>query len=148
MPSLKGNYLEPIDILEKSAIMNLMADGYLPLIFAPGAAVVKNLQYYSSVEGNVESNMYSSLLATLLEADTLIMITEAPLDSINPVHNSNGGMMKINYMELQKMYISGYYKNKDLSNIIKAVLSFITKGGSRSVIMPAGSIGSGIEIIK
>ncbi|WMT51650.1 MAG: hypothetical protein RE471_01915 [Ferroplasma sp.] len=144
--SYKGDYLEPVDILEKSAIMALMADGYLPLISAPGAPVVKNLQYYRFIKGNVDPNMYSSLLATLLEADTLMIIADVPLKSINTWHNNNGGVIKINYKDLQERYASGYYRDTGFSSMIKAIISFISKGGRRSLIIPAGSMDSGIEI--
>ncbi|WP_298279589.1 hypothetical protein [Ferroplasma sp.] len=148
LPSSNASHLEPVDILEKSAIMNLMADGYLPLISAPGAPVVKNLQYYSSVKGTVESNMYSSLLATLIEADTLMVITNAPLDPLNTWHNNNSGVIKMDYMGLQEKYMSGYYKDTGLGSMIKAIISFISKGGSRSLIIPAGRMDRGIEISR
>ncbi len=145
-PSSRDSYLEPVDILEKSAIMALMADGYLPLIFAPGVPVVKNLQYYSCIKGIVEPNMYSSLLATLLEADTLMIITDVPIGPMNTWHNNKNGAIKINYMDLQERYVSGYYRDANLGSMIKAIISFISKGGSRSLIIPAGSMDSGIEI--
>ena len=148
MPYLKDSYLEPVDIPEKSAIMNLMADGYLPLVFAPGAPVIKNLQYYSSIDGIVEANMYSSLLATLLEADTLMVITERPLKVLNTGNRKENGPWKMGYEELREMYLSGYFKNTGMDNMIKSIISFISKGGKKSIIVPTDSMYFSVEIVK
>jgi carbamate kinase len=148
MPSLKDSYLEPVDIPEKSAIMNLMADGYLPLVFAPGAPVIKNLQYYISIDGIVEANMYSSLLATLLEADTFMIITEMQLKALNTGNPKENGPMKMDYEELREMYLSGYFKNTGMDNMIKSIISFISKGGKRSIIVPTDSMDFSVEILK
>ena len=148
MPSLKGSYLDPVDIPEKSAIMNLMADGYLPLVFAPGAPVVKNLQYYSSIDGIVEANMYLSLLATLLEADTLMVITEMPLMALDTGNRQENGRWKMSYKELREMYLSGYFKKTGMDNMIKSIISFISKGGKKSIIVPMDSMNFSVEIVK
>ncbi len=140
-----SSYLEPVDIPEKSSVMDLMADGYLPLIFAPGAPVVRNLQYYSSVDGHVQANMYSSLLATLLEADTMIIITDMPLKALNP-DDKKVDTVKIGYRELKEMHSSGYFKNTGFEDMIMSIINFISKGGKKSIIMQMNRIDSRIEI--
>lgn len=142
----KSGYLEPVDILEKSSVMNLMADGYLPLIFAPGAPVVKNLQYYSSIDGYVQANMYSSLLATLLEADTLVIITDMPLKALNLDNDNKCDTVKIGYRELMEMQSSGYFKNTGFENMILSIIKFISKGGKKSIIIQMDGIDSRVEI--
>ncbi len=142
----KSGYLEPVDILEKSSVMNLMADGYLPMIFAPGAPVVKNLQYYSSVNGHVQANMYLSLLATLIEADTMIIITGMPLMALNPNDDKEVTKVKIGYMELRERHSSGYFKNTGFENMIMSIINFISKGGKKSIIIQMNSMDSRVEI--
>ncbi len=142
----KSGYLEPVDILEKSSVMNLMADGYLPLIFAPGAPVVKNLQYYSSIDGHVQANIYSSLLATLIEADTMIIITDMPLKALNPDDDKKVATVKIGYRELSERHSSGYFENTGFEYMIMSIINFISKGGKKSIIIQMDRMDSKVEI--
>ena len=143
----KERYLEPVDVLEKSAIMDLMADGYLPLIFAPGVPVIKDLQYYTSVDGIIDGNLYSSLLASLLEADTFMIITNTDLTAINFGNSAINKIKKISYRELYEKYMKGYFKNADLNGVIKSVINFISRGGREAVIIRDVGFEFRIEIV-
>ncbi|WP_337859822.1 hypothetical protein [Ferroplasma sp.] len=119
----------PVDVLEKSAIMALLSDGYLPIVI-PDFPVAKELQYYSDSKESVDIYSASSLLATLIEADKLIIISERRLaiDNIETLKN-------IKYARLRELFYNSSFKDPEMLKIIGAMLDFIYKGGKATMLI-------------
>lgn len=129
-------FLEPVDIPEKSAIMTLMSDGYLPIIIGAGFPVVKELQYYNNYQGMVNNYSSSSLLGTLIEADELIIIS-AHKDEFEGIVNIQKLLKNITFNALMDIYKRGQFKDNITDKKIKAMLDFISKGGKKAILMSA-----------
>ncbi|AGO61022.1 amino acid kinase family protein [Ferroplasma acidarmanus] len=129
-------FLEPIDIPEKSAIMTLMSDGYLPIIIGAGFPVVRELQYYNNCHGMVNNYSSSSLLGTLIEADELIIIS-GHKDEFEGIVNSGKLLKNITFNALMDIYKSGHFNDNITGKKIKAMLDFISKGGKKAILMSA-----------
>ncbi len=123
---------EPLDILEKSAISSLLADGYVPLaIGGGGVPVVRELGYYKNFYGIVDKDLASSLLGTLIDADRLIIITGVNNVYINYGKNNQKPLKKINYNQLLNYYNENQFEEGTMKPKIRAALNFIRKGGKR-----------------
>jgi len=130
-------FLEPVDIPEKSAIMTLMSDGYLPIIIGAGFPVVRELQYYNKYQGMVNNYSSSSLLGTLIEADELIIIS-AHKDEFEGIVNSQKLLNNITFDALMDIYKRGKFKDNIAGKKVKAMLDFISKGGKKAILMSTG----------
>jgi carbamate kinase len=127
-------YLEPVDIPEKSAIMTMISDGYLPLIIGPGFSVIKELQYYREYPGTIGMDASSSLLATLIDANELIIITKYDVNSFNDSISIRKMSNKISYKALLDLYTAGQFTSMDMEIKIRSMLNFISKGGKKSIL--------------
>jgi hypothetical protein len=119
----------PLDILEKSAIMSLVSDGYLPVVI-PDFTVIKELQYYSYSGEIVDIYSTSSLLATLIEADNFIIILDRQFNTDNIEILKN-----IKFDNLKKLYDNKFFKEYPICRIIKAMIDFIYKGGKKATLI-------------
>jgi carbamate kinase len=127
--------LEPLDIPEKSAIMTLLSDGYLPLVIGAGFPVIKELQYYKECRGIVNNYSSSSLLGTLIEADEFIIISECSSYSGSISVTDSYCLKSIRFHNLMAMYKNGRFTESEMDSKIKPMLDFISKGGKKAILM-------------
>ncbi len=122
---------EPLDILEKSAISNLMVNGFLPVaVGGGGIPVTQNLQYYSGFPGVIDKDLASALLGNLIDADTLMIITG--VKNIYLDFSKKEGIIKdISYSEMLDYYNKIQFEEGTIKPKIKAALRFLEHGGKK-----------------
>ncbi|MEM0139720.1 MAG: carbamate kinase [Ferroplasma sp.] len=140
---------EPVDILEKSAILSLLSDGYIPLAAGGGGMpVIKKLQYYSTYQGVVDKDLASSLLGTLISADNLIIITNVDYIYLNFGKKNQEKLEKISYGQMLEYYNTLNFEEGTIKPKIRAALDFIRKGGKSATIASLKSFATGGTIIE
>ncbi|AAT43175.1 amino acid kinase family protein [Picrophilus oshimae] len=122
---------EPVDILEKSAISNLMANGFLPVaVGGGGIPVVQTLQYYSGFPGVIDKDLASALLGNLIDADTLMIITG--VKNIYLDYSKKDGIIKsIDYDKMLDYYNTINFEEGTIKPKILAALKFLERGGRK-----------------
>ncbi len=137
---------KPLDILEKSAISSLLYEGYMPVtLINGGIPVLQKLQYYQEFTGEIDACAASSLLAVLVEADTLLIVTSYRCISIIE-NNKLVDIQKIRYDDMKKYFYNNNFKNADMKNKVYTSLDFLEKGGKYVYINSANNIMNGTYI--
>jgi len=128
-------FTRPIDIPEKSAIMTLVSDGYLPFVIGAEFPVIKEMHYYSECPGMVNNYSFSSLLATLIDADEFIIISPHSDEFLGTVTGSLKLLKNIKFGVLMDIYKNRQFTGLSADLKIKAMLDFISKGGKKATLM-------------
>ncbi|WP_171823567.1 hypothetical protein [Thermogymnomonas acidicola] len=68
----------PVDIMETSAIISLIIDGFLPIACggAGGIPVIRDSTGITPVNGVIDKDATSALLGNLIEAQRLVILTD------------------------------------------------------------------------
>lgn len=136
----------PVDILEKPAIMALLSDGFLPVCTGGGGIpVVRRGTSYEGADAVIDKDLASSVLGTIIEADTLMILTDVEGAYINYGSDNQELLGKIQVSELQQFNSKGEFTCGSMGPKIDAVLRFVEKGGKKALIT---SLKSAAEAIK
>lgn len=125
----------PVDILEKSAVLALLNDGFLPVCTGGGGIpVVKNGSTHTGVEAVIDKDLASSVLGTIIEADTLMILTDVDGAYLNYGKPDQRRIGNTSVEELENYRKNGEFSTGSMGPKIDAVLRFIRKGGKRAII--------------
>ena len=126
---------EPVEIVEIETLRRLVSAGTLVVAAGGGGIpVVRNGDGLHGVEAVIDKDLASSLLATQLGMDLLLITTDVPYVCADygmlmerPIHN-------ITLPELEDLQRRGEFPPGSMGPKIEAVIRFLRAGGSRAVI--------------
>lgn len=126
---------EPVEIVEIETLRYLVAAGTLVVAAGGGGIpVVRTQNGLHGVEAVIDKDLASSLLATLLGVDALLITTDEQC-----VYSDYGTLMQqpihnITVEELEQMQRRGEFPPGSMGPKIEAVLRFLRAGGERAAI--------------
>jgi carbamate kinase len=129
----------PVDILNYSIIRDLAMKGNI-VIAAGGGGVPVYIDEKKDVrpaEAVIDKDRASSLLASLIGADEFYILTDVPYIYINYKKPDQEIKEFLNYADTLKYLGEGHFAEGSMAPKIEACLSFIKKGGRKSVITEA-----------
>ncbi|MEM3675754.1 MAG: carbamate kinase [Thermoplasmataceae archaeon] len=128
---------QPIDILERNAIFSLLNDGFMPIASGGGGIpVARSPSGYVGVDAVIDKDLASSFLASILEADRFIILTDVDNAVLNFGTESARPIGRITASDLEKYYNSGQFPSGSMGPKVKAALDFVKRTGK------VASIGS------
>ena len=89
------------------------------------------------IEGVIDKDFASSLLASRLHADEFYILTDVPNVYINYGSPDQKAIEFLNYEDTEKYLNEGQFGEGNMLPKIKAALNFIKRGGKKSVITEA-----------
>lgn len=129
----------PVDIMNYSIIRELAMQGNI-VIAAGGGGVPVYIDEKKDVrpaEVVIDKDRASSLLASLIGADEFYILTDVPYIYINYKKPDQEVKEFLNYEDTLKYLKDGQFAEGSMAPKIEACLSFIKKGGRKSVITEA-----------
>ncbi len=124
----------PVDIVEKSIIKKLIREGCIVIAGGGGGVpVVKNGGRLSGVEGVVDKDLTSALLARLLKAEMLLILLAAGV-FINYGTPSQKKLDRMNLDEAGSYLREGQFGEGSMKPKIEACMDFLENGGKKCVI--------------
>ena len=126
---------EPVEIVEIETLRQLVAAGTLVVAAGGGGIpVVRTPDGLHGVEAVIDKDLASSLLASLLNAEVLLITTD-----VECVYGDYGTLMQrpihnITVPELEKMQRRGEFPAGSMGPKIEAALRFLRAGGERAAI--------------
>ncbi|MEO0098915.1 MAG: carbamate kinase [candidate division WOR-3 bacterium] len=126
---------EPIDILEKKAIKDLLSDGKIVIATGGGGIpVVKKNGYYQGIAAVIDKDLATSLLASLIGAELFIISTAVDGVYLNYGKPKSRLLPILTIRDCQKYLKEGQFPEGSMGPKIKAAIKFLQKGGKEVII--------------
>ena len=127
---------KPKTIVEKEVISKLVRDGYCLVAVGGGGIPVVEAEdgTLQGVDAVIDKDFASSLLASQIEADTLIISTGVPVVYLNYGKPDEKALDKVSLAELKQYAAEGHFAPGSMLPKVEAVLQFLEKGGKHAII--------------
>ncbi len=127
---------DPKDILEKDAIKDLFEGGYIVVAVGGGGIPVAfdsegNL---IGVEAVIDKDLASSLMASFLDVDLFLILTQVPYVYLNFNKPDQIALKRVTLSEAKRYLEEGHFAEGSMKPKIKAVIRFLQRGGRRAAI--------------
>jgi len=130
---------EPIGIINHKVVKQLVKQGTIVIAAGGGGVPVyidKKMNIRPS-EAVIDKDLASALLASVIGADEFYILTDIPFVYTNFNTPEQEKKEFLNYRDTKKMLENGEFGEGSMAPKIKACLSFIEKGGYKSVVTEA-----------
>jgi carbamate kinase len=127
---------QPLDIVEKGTIKDLIDDGKVVIAVGGGGVPVKRELdgTLSGVDAVIDKDRASALLANLIGADELCILTGVDRVAINYKKPDQKYFDKMTVAECQRYMSEGQFPKGSMGPKIEAACDFIKRGGDKVVI--------------
>ncbi|HSG43060.1 MAG TPA: carbamate kinase [Anaerolineales bacterium] len=137
----------PKRIVEVDAIKNLLDDGYVVVAVGGGGIPVVEKEDGSlrGVEAVIDKDFASSLLATNINADLLLISTAVEQVAINFNKPDQKWLDKITVAEAEQYGEEGHFAPGSMLPKVKAVVKFLKNGGKQALITDPPNIDRALK---
>jgi carbamate kinase len=138
---------EPKEIVEMKVIQNLIEKDYCVVASGGGGIPVFRDKdgYLKGVDSVIDKDFASSLLASSIGVDTLIISTGVPKVCVNFKKPDQKELDRVTVDELTRYAAEGHFLPGSMLPKIKAVMRFIKNGGKSAIITTPELLGEAIE---
>lgn len=138
---------QPKEIIERDAIETLIKDGFIIIaVGGGGIPVVQDEEgKLTGVEGVIDKDLASSLLATELHADLLLISTAVEQAALNYKKPDQRNLARITLSEAKRYYQEGHFARGSMGPKIQAVINYLERGGRAALITTPEAIGRALE---
>ena len=126
----------PIKILQQDAIMSLVGAGFTVVaVDGGGIPVIENDKgEIQGVEAVIDKDSASALFAASIDADMFVILTEVDKVAINFNKPNVQWLDNLSIEDAKKFLTEGQFGKGSMEPKIKAILSFIEKGGRQALV--------------
>jgi carbamate kinase len=137
---------QPKEIIECEAIETLIKNGFIVVaVGGGGIPVVRNAAGgLSGVEGVIDKDLASSLLATSLNADLLLISTAVEKASLNFKKPDQRDLDRISLSEAKRYAAEGHFAKGSMGPKVQAVINYLERGGRAALITMPETIGKAL----
>jgi carbamate kinase len=137
---------QPKEIIECEAIETLIKNGFIVVaVGGGGIPVVRNASGgLSGVEGVIDKDLASSLLATSLNADLLLISTAVEKASLNYKKPEQRDLDRISLSEAKRYAAEGHFAKGSMGPKVQAVINYLERGGRAALITMPETIGKAL----
>lgn len=127
---------QPQQIIERDAIDTLIKNGFIvAAVGGGGVPVVRDeTGRLSGIEAVIDKDLASSLLATELHADLLLISTAVEKVAINFRKPDQRDLERITLSEAKHYYKEGHFAKGSMGPKIQAVINYLERGGRAALI--------------
>ena len=138
---------EPIDIVEKEVIIKLLDQGIIPItVGGGGIPVIYEDGQYKGVEAVIDKDLASSLLARIIRADMLVILTDVDYVYLNFEDKKNmQPLREVRLHEIKRYYEEGHFPPGSMGPKVLGAIRFLEAGGKVAVI---GHLERALEVIE
>jgi len=132
----------PVDIVELDVITSLLEDGYIPIaVGGGGIPVVREPEgQLEGLDGVIDKDRATALLANLLRVETLLICTGVPNIQVDFGTPQARALTNVRVVELHRYLATGQFPPGSMGPKVEAVIEFLERGGKRAIICDAGNL--------
>ena len=136
----------PQQIIERDAIDTLIKNGFIvAAVGGGGVPVVRDeTGKLSGVEAVIDKDLASSLLATELHADLLLISTAVEKVALNFRKPDQRDLERIRLSEAKLYYKEGHFAKGSMGPKMQAVINYLERGGRAALITMPETIGKAL----
>ncbi len=136
----------PQAIVERDAIDILIKNGFIVVaVGGGGIPVVKDSEgRLSGVEGVIDKDLASSLLAQVVHADLLLISTAVEKVSLNYKKSDQRDLERITLSEAKRYYQDGHFAKGSMGPKVQAIINYLEHGGQAALITMPETIGEAL----
>jgi carbamate kinase len=137
----------PQEIVERDAIESLINGGFIVVaVGGGGIPVVKDSSgKLSGLEGVIDKDLASSLLASVLHADLLLISTAVEKASLNFKKPDQRDLDTITLSEARQYYNEGHFAKGSMGPKVQAIINYLERGGKAALITMPETIGKALS---
>ena len=126
----------PIDVIEKGTIKDLIDDGKVVIAVGGGGVPVERAADGTlvGVDAVIDKDRASALLANLIGADELVILTGVDRVAVNYKKPNEQWFDRMSVTECQKYQTEGQFPKGSMGPKIEAACDFIKRGGDKVII--------------
>ena len=138
---------QPQEIIERAAIETLIKNGFIVVaVGGGGIPVVRDEEgNLSGVEGVIDKDLASSLLATRLNADLLLISTAVEKASLYYNKPNQQDLDIITLNEAKRYYDEGHFAKGSMGPKVRAILNYLEQGGRAALVTKPETIGRALS---
>lgn len=127
---------QPQEIIERDVIDTLIKSGFIVVAVGGGGIPVvrDSVGNLSGVEGVIDKDLASSLLATRLHADLLLISTSVEKVSLNFRKPNQQDLDRITLDEARRYYDEGHFAKGSMGPKMLACIQYLERGGKAALI--------------
>ena len=136
----------PQEIIERDAIETLITNGFIVVaVGGGGIPVVRDSEgNLSGVEGVIDKDLASSLLASKLHADLLLISTAVEKASLHFKKPEQRDLDTITLSEAKRYYDEGHFAKGSMGPKVRAIINYLEQGGRSALITMPETIGKAL----
>lgn len=137
---------QPQEIIERDVIDTLIKGGFIVVAVGGGGIPVvrDSAGNLSGVEGVIDKDLASSLLATRLHADLLLISTAVEKVSLNFRKPNQQDLNRITLSEAKHYYDEGHFAKGSMGPKVLAAIQYLERGGKAALITTPETIGKAL----
>jgi carbamate kinase len=136
----------PLDIVEKKVIASLLEAGNVVIAAGGGGIPVRREGgELSGVDAVIDKDRASALLATLIGADELVILTGVERVMVNYRKPGERALDSLTVAEAKAYLAEGQFPGGSMGPKIEAAIDYLEKGGGRVVITSIDSCAAALE---
>ncbi|MGC8730433.1 MAG: carbamate kinase [Candidatus Micrarchaeia archaeon] len=125
----------PIKIVELEAIEKLADSAHIPVaVGGGGIPVIEEKGERKGVDAVIDKDFASSLLATEVKADTLMILTDVDYAYIDFEKPSQKEIREVSLDEIKEYTKKGMFEKGSMLPKVQAAIDFVEKGGKKAII--------------
>jgi carbamate kinase len=136
----------PQEIIERDAIETLITNGFIVVAVGGGGIPVvrDSAGNLSGVEGVIDKDLASSLLASTLHADLLLISTAVEKASLYYKKPEQRDLDTITLSEAKRYYDEGHFAKGSMGPKVRAIINYLEQGGRAALITMPETIGKAL----
>jgi len=136
----------PQEVIEQEAIETLIHNGFIVVAVGGGGIPVvrDDAGNLSGVEGVIDKDLASSLLASKLHADLLLISTAVEKVSLNFKKPEQRDLDSITLSEAKRYYDEGHFAKGSMGPKVRAIINYLEQGGRSALITMPETIGKAL----
>ena len=137
----------PREIVERDAIDKLIKSGFIVIAVGGGGIPVvrDDAGYLFGVEAVIDKDLASSLLASELHAELLLISTAVEKASLNFKKPDQIDLDHITLNEARRYYEEGHFAKGSMGPKVKAIINYLERGGHTALITMPETIGKALK---
>ncbi len=137
----------PLKVIQRYTIRDSAAEGHIVISCGGGGIPVKLLENgdYEGVEAVVDKDLTSALLATDIDAELFIILTDVEKVYLNFGTPEQTGLDAVTVELLERYIKEGHFPPGSMGPKMEAVYHYLTNGGRRSIITSPDHLFDALE---